>query len=139
MRLGEVPFASDIEQILDTVEVEKEGVAASAGKERVPARLDDVGFVSDEGDCGIGDDLCSDSFYRTGFRTFGYKNAYRLLTVLRRREHIAERNVVQIIAVVVDIEPVNGVGMERVGSRICIEDEHGPRRIRRRLECIEVA
>ena len=29
--------------------------------------------------------------------------------------------------------------MERVGIRICIEDEHSPRRIRRCLERIEVA
>src|SRR5512133_850500 len=32
MRLGEVPFTAGIEQVLDSVEVEKEGVAADAGK-----------------------------------------------------------------------------------------------------------
>src|SRR5262249_1696113 len=32
MRLGEVPFAPDIEQVLDAVEVEEERVAAAAGE-----------------------------------------------------------------------------------------------------------
>src|SRR5262249_41975958 len=39
MRLGEVPFAPDIEQVLDAVEVEKERVAAAAGEKSVGARL----------------------------------------------------------------------------------------------------
>jgi hypothetical protein len=33
MRLGEVSLASRIEEVLDSVEVEKESVAAAAGKE----------------------------------------------------------------------------------------------------------
>jgi hypothetical protein len=37
MRFCEVPFAPDIEQILDSVEVKEEGVAAAAGEERVGA------------------------------------------------------------------------------------------------------
>src|ERR1019366_1900313 len=135
---GEVSAALGIEQILDSAKVEKESVAATAGEERVGAGLDDVG-VGAEGDLGVGDDLCPDRFHRAGLRAFCDKNVYGLLTVLRRWEHIAERNVVQIIAIIVDGEPVDGVGMERVGSRICIEDEHGPCRVRGRLECIEVA
>ena len=39
MRLGEVPFASGIEQVLDSVEVEKERVAAAAGEKSVMTRL----------------------------------------------------------------------------------------------------
>ena len=42
MRLGKIPLAPDVEQILDAVEIEKEGVAAAAGEERVVARLDEV-------------------------------------------------------------------------------------------------
>jgi len=41
---GEISAARGIEQILDSVEVEKESVAASTGEERVGAGLDDVGF-----------------------------------------------------------------------------------------------
>src|SRR5208337_428998 len=43
------------------------------------------------------------------------------------------------IAVVIDVETVDGVGMERVGIRIGVEDEHGPCRIGGRLEGVEVA
>jgi hypothetical protein len=32
MRLGEVSFASDIEQVLNSVEVEKESIAAAASE-----------------------------------------------------------------------------------------------------------
>ena len=39
MRLREVPLAAGIEQVLDSVEVEKESVAAAAGKKSVDARL----------------------------------------------------------------------------------------------------
>jgi len=42
VRLGEIPLAPDIEQVLDAVEIEKESVAATAGEERVVARLDEV-------------------------------------------------------------------------------------------------
>src|SRR5258708_39499760 len=40
VRFGEIPFASDIEQSLDSVEVEKECVAATACEEFVLVRLD---------------------------------------------------------------------------------------------------
>ena len=138
MRRGEVSAALGIEQILDSVEVEKESVAAAAGEERVGAGLDDVGFGA-EGDLGVGDYLRPDGFGRVGFRAFCHEDVYCLLAVLRRREHVTDRDVRQAISVVVDVEAVDGVGMERVRSRIRIEDEHGPRRIRRRLERIEVA
>jgi hypothetical protein len=42
VRLGEIPLAPDVEQILDAVEIEKESVAATAGEECVVARLDEV-------------------------------------------------------------------------------------------------
>jgi len=56
MRLGEVPFASGIEQVPDSVEVEKERVAAAAGEKSVVARLDDIRLGA-EGDLGVSDDL----------------------------------------------------------------------------------
>ena len=113
-----------IEQILDSVEVEKESVAAAAGEERVGARLDDVGLGA-EGDLGVGDDLRPDSFGRARFRAFRHEYVDGLLAVLRLRKHVADRDVRQAIAVVVDVEAVDGVGMERVGIRICVEDDHG--------------
>jgi len=54
MRLGEVPLAPDIEQVLDSVEVEEERVAAAAGEKSVGARLDDI-RLGGEGDLGVGD------------------------------------------------------------------------------------
>src|SRR5882672_6986898 len=135
---GEVSAARGIEETLDSVEVEKESVAATAGEERVLVRLDDVGLGA-EGDLGVGDYLRPDRFGRAGLRSLCDKNVYSLLAVLWRRKNVTERDVGQAIAVVVDVEAVNGVGMERVGSRICIEDDHGPCRVGGRLERVEVA
>src|SRR6478736_8752690 len=111
---------------------------------RLPAKnvilpaFDDVGLGA-EGHLGIADDLRPDSFRGAGFRAFCHEDADRLLAVLRLREHVAERDVGQAVAVVVDVEAVDGVGMQRVGLGIGIEDDHGPRGIRGRLERIEVA
>src|SRR5258708_19680411 len=58
---GEVSAARGVEHILDSVEVEKESIAATAGEERVLVRLDDVGFGA-KGDLGVGDDLLPDRF-----------------------------------------------------------------------------
>jgi hypothetical protein len=76
----------------------------------------------------VRDDLRPDSFGRSGFRTLCQKDAYGLLSVLRRREYIAECDIRQQIAVVIYIEAVDGVRMERIGVRICIEDDRRPRR-----------
>ena len=73
------------------------------------------------------------------FRAFGQKHVESLLAVLRLRKHVAKRDVGQQITVVVDVEPVNGVGMERVSIWICVEDDHGSRRVGGRLERVEIA
>ncbi len=138
MGCGEISAARGIEQILDSVVVEKESVAASTGEERVGAGLDDVG-VGAEGDLGIGDDLRPNSFDRAGFRAFCHEDVHGLHTVLRWREHVTDSDVRQAVSVVVNVEAVDGVRMERVGSRICIEDDHSPRRVSGRLERVEVA
>src|SRR5689334_7919746 len=67
MRLGEVPFTSGIEQILDSVEVEKERVAAAAGKKGVMARLDDIRLGA-EGDLGVSDYLGPSRFFQARLR-----------------------------------------------------------------------
>src|SRR5580704_3825009 len=125
MRFGEVPFAPDIEQSLDPVEVEKESVAAAAGEEGVVAGLDDVGPGA-ERDLGIGDNLLAHRFDGARLRAFGQKYVEGLLAVLRLREHVAQRDVGQQIAVVVDVEAIDGVGMERVSVWIGIEYDRGP-------------
>src|SRR5262249_33178326 len=72
-------------------------------------------------------------------RAVGQEYFEGLLAVVRLSEHETEREVRQQIAVAVDVEPVNGVVMERVGIRIGVEDDHGSRRIRVRLERIQIA
>jgi hypothetical protein len=63
MGLGEVPFASGVEQVLDSVEVEKERVAAAAGEKSIGARPDDIRLGA-EGRLGVSDDLRPDRFGR---------------------------------------------------------------------------
>src|SRR5436309_9627619 len=98
MRLGEVPFASGIEQVLDSVEVEKERVAAAAGEKSVVARSDDVRLGA-EGDFAVSDYFrpCRVGRARVRARRDEYVNG--LPAVLRLREHIAECDVRQVIAV----------------------------------------
>ena len=43
MRLGEISLARGVEQLLDSVEVEEEGVTAAARDERVVSATDHVG------------------------------------------------------------------------------------------------
>ena len=50
---------------------------------------------------------------RARLRAFCLKHVESLLAVLRLRKHVAKRDVRQQITVVVYVEPVDGVGMER--------------------------
>src|SRR5271165_2241792 len=106
MRLGEVPFAPGIEQVLDTVEVEKERVAAAAGEKRVGARLHDVRLWA-EGHVAVSDDLRPYRFGRARVRALRHEYVDGLAAVLRFGEHIAERDVRQVIAVVIDVEAID--------------------------------
>src|SRR5262249_1224757 len=138
MRLGEVPFAPDVEQVLDPVEVEKERVAAAAGEETVRPRLDDIRLGA-EGDLGAGDYLRPYRFGRPRLRAGCKEYVNGLPAVLRLREHIAERDVCQVIAVGIDVDAIDCVGMKRVRVRVCIEDDHGSVLVSGRLECVQVA
>ena len=138
MGSGEISAARGIEEILDTVEVEKESVAASTGEKCVSAGLNDVG-VGAKRDLSIGDDLRSNSLDRAGFRAFCHEDVYGLHPVLRWRENVTDRDVSQAVSVVVNVEAVDGIWMERVASWICIEDNHSPRRISWRLKRVEIA
>ena len=102
MRLGEVALATYIEQILDAVKIEKEGVAASAGEEGVRARLDDIRRRA-EGDLGITDDFCPDCLGRTRLIALRDEYAYGLPAILGRCEDITESDIGEAIAVVIDV------------------------------------
>src|SRR5262249_2348084 len=86
----------------------------------------------------IGHYLLPDSFDRARLRAFGQKHVESLLAVLRPREHVAKGDVRQQITVIVDVESVNGVGMECVSIWICVEDDHGPRWVGERPERVQI-
>src|SRR5262249_319963 len=127
----------DVEQVLHSVEVEEERVAAAAGEKSAGARLDDI-RLGGEGDLGVGDYLRPDRFGRARLRARRREYANGLPVVLRLREHIAERDVRQIIAVGIDVEAIDCVGMKCVRVGICIEDDHGSALVSGRLECVQV-
>ena len=102
------------------------------------ARLDDIRLGA-EGDLGVGDDLRPDCFGRARLRALRHEYVNGLPAVLRLREHIAERDVRQVIAVVIDVEAIDCVGMKCVRIGICIEDDHGSVLVSGRLECVQVA
>src|SRR5208283_1775795 len=82
MRLSEVPFAPGIEQILDSVEIEKERVASAACEKSVETRLDDI-RIGAEGDLGVGDYFRPDRFGRARLRALRREHSNGLLAVLR--------------------------------------------------------
>jgi hypothetical protein len=61
-----------------------------------------------------------------------------LHAVLRLRKHIAERDVRQVIAVVIDVDSIDGVGMERIRIGIRVENDHGSVVVSGRLKCVQV-
>ena len=78
MRSGEIALAAGVEQVLDAVEVEEEGIAASAGGERDVAGGDDARLRS-ERHLDIGEDLLANRLGRTGLFTAGHEHVDRLL------------------------------------------------------------
>ena len=75
---------------------------------------------------GIGHDLLANGFGRSRFRAPGQEYTERLFAVLRLREYEAEWDIRQQIAVIVDVEPVNDLGVERVSIRIGVQDDGSP-------------
>src|SRR6478752_2314578 len=138
MRLGEVAFACGIEQVLDTIEVEKERVAAAASEKSVMARLDDIGLAA-EGDLGVSDDFGPWRSVQARFRARRHEYVHGLPAGLQLREHIVECDIRLVIAVVINVESIDCAGMKCVRVRICIEDDHSSVLVNGRLECIEIA
>src|ERR1700728_2468532 len=137
VRCGEVPAAAGVEQVLDPVVVEKERVAAAAGEESVLTDSDDVRSAA-EGDGGTVDDLRPGRFGRAGLYPGGDVCVKRLPARLGRGGNIRDRQGAQEIPVVVDRETVDRIGMERVGVRVRVQDEDGPRRVGWRLERVQI-
>ena len=98
----------------------------------------DIGLGS-EGDFAVRDDFLPDRFRRARLRPLRHEYVNGLPAVLRLREHIAERDVRQVIAIVIDVEAIDCVGMECVRIGICIEDDHGSILVSGRLECVQIA
>src|SRR5262249_53135065 len=83
---------SPVEQVFDSVEVEKERVAAAAGEKSVVARLDDI-RIGAEGDLVVSDYRRPWRSVRARLRARRHEYVSGLPAVLRLREHIAECDV----------------------------------------------
>src|SRR5215471_5744675 len=88
---------------------------------------------------GVGDDLRPYRFGRARLRARRHEYVNGLTAVLRLREHIAERDVGQVITVGIDVEAIDCVGMKCVRVGICVEDDHGSVLVGGRLEGVQVA
>ena len=97
-----------------------------------------VGGLSERHLDGV-EDLLADGFWLLGVVAVREKDVDGLPSVLRGGEDVAERDVVLQVAVVVDGEPVDGVGVQCVGVRIRVEDQNRARGIGRRLERVQIA
>ena len=97
-----------------------------------------VGGLAERHVDGI-EDLLADGFWLLRVIAVGEVDVDGLPAILRGGEDVAERDVVLQVAVVVDGEPVDGVGVKCVGVRIRVEDQNRARGIGRRLERIQIA
>ena len=103
----------------------------------VPHGRDELWRVS-KGDCRVVDHLRSRSFLRARFVAPRDERTERLASIVRRREHVGDRYVGQIVAVRVNVHSVDSIWMESVRLRIRVENDHGSGRIGGGLECVEV-
>src|SRR5262249_15783513 len=115
-----------------------DGFAGTAGEKSVGPGLDDIRLGA-EGDLRVGDYLRPYRFGRARLRARRHEYVNGLPAVLRLREHIAEGDIRQVIAVAIDVEAINCVAMKCIRVGICIEDDHGSVLVSGRLECVQVA
>ena len=137
--VGEVALAGGVEQVFDAVEVEEERVTAGTGEEREVARRCDVGFIADEGDRNLREELLAYRLDRLGVLVCRQVDVDGLLAIARFGEDVAESDVVQQISVIVDRHAVDRIGVQGIGQRVGIEDDDRPRRVGRRDERVQVA
>ena len=139
LEAGEVFAALVVEHVQDAREVDEESVAAQSEEAGVGARRVDV-RLGTERHLDVFEDRLPGGLSRTGLRAGCQVDGGTLPAVLRLGEHQDEGEVGLEVAVVVDVDPVHGVGVERrrLGERVTVEDQHGPRRVRRCLEGVEI-
>ena len=77
MRGGEIAFAAGVEQVLDAVEIEEEGIAAGPAANVMSPAVATLGCGPNE-HLDIGEDLFASRLGRTGLFTAGYEHVDRL-------------------------------------------------------------
>ena len=127
-----------VEQVLDAVEVEEERVAACAGEECEASRRDDVRGGA-EGNLDTFEDARPHRLVGFRVRVVRQVHVDGLAAVLWFGVDEAERDVITQVAVVVDVDPIDGVRVQRVSGRVGVEDQDGAVGIGGRLKRVEVA
>ncbi len=136
---GEVLAVLVVEHVQDAREVDEERVAAQSEEAGVGARRVDV-RLGTEGHLDVFKDRLAGGLSLTGLRAGGQVDGGPLAAACRLGEHQDEGDIGLGVTVVIDIDPVHGLGVELsfLGKRVTVEDDHGPRGVRRRLEGIEI-
>jgi hypothetical protein len=113
--------------VQDTVSVGEEGVAAFADEQPAWAGLDGRGHDVEVHLDGL-DEHFTPWFTRLGPAAGGMVGGGGLPAVFGFGEGEAERHICQPVPVVVDVEPVDRVGVEPVAfrERVRVHDQHGP-------------
>src|SRR5262249_56256324 len=115
-----------------------DGFAGTAGEKSVGPGLDDIGLGA-EGALRVGDYLRPYRFGRARLRARRHEYVKGLPAVLRLREHIAEGDIRQVIAVAIDVEAINCVGLKGIRVGLGIEDDNGSVLFSGRMDCVQVA
>jgi hypothetical protein len=113
--------------VQDTVSVGEEGVAAFADEQPAWAGLDGRGHDVEVHLDGL-DEHFTPWFTRLGPAAGGMVGGGGLPAVFGLGEHEAERHIRQLVPVVVNVEPVDRIGVEPVafGEGVRVHDQHGP-------------
>ena len=121
------PVGAVDQPVQDTVGVGEEGVAAFADEQPAGAGLDGGGGGVEADRGGLDEDFTC-WFAGLGVAAGGVVGGGGLAAVVGCGEGEAERHIGQRVAVGVDVEPVDGVGVEpvAVGEGVGVHDEHGP-------------
>ena len=139
LEAGEVLAALVVEHVHDAHEVDEESVAAQSEEAGVGARGVDV-RLGTERHLDVFEDRLAGGLSLTGLGAGCQVNGGPLPAAFRLGEHQDEGDIGLGVTVVVDIDPVHGLGVELrfLGEGVTVEDDHGPRGVRRCLEGVEI-
>ena len=139
LELGEIPALLPVESRQHSGEVDEERVAAGAGEKGIGPGRDDIRLRA-EGHLCIAHDRLPNGLGLASLLPSCHVDRRSLPAVLGLAEHHAEGDVGVGVSIVVDVDAVDGVGMKRWRYAECVgvEDQHCPRRVRRRLKGEEV-